>query len=169
MILLLLPLIGVLALINQGNVLIVHTTFSVQQSVDLYHRWTPQPEEVLLQKASRLFELAARLAPSDPTVQWGHGRVALATGRVTHAAALLSADASVLRQNPPRYLDTILAYSRAGADDQVIALYEQIPPPEANEVISDTVALAYLHRARTGLQVGLYGCIARGSEPGNGP
>lgn len=132
-----------------GNVAIVHAIEpGGWQPYDLYHYRDVPVDRTALEEGRALLGLAERLGAKHSTIQWTKGRAALLGDDFQTAASDLMSDASDLKRNPIRYLDTLTAYSFSGADSSVIALYDRIAPPEMHAVISDTVALAYIRSAQ---------------------
>ena len=119
-----------------------------------YPHWAADPIPDSGWQAYRLFQALSKIDVSDVAVQWAYGRAALFVGSAVEATSALPLDNRDLAHNPLRYLDTITAYSRAGLDDQVMALYRQVPPIGAHQVITNAVAVAYLHSAQSRLSAG---------------
>jgi tetratricopeptide (TPR) repeat protein len=82
------------------------------------------------------------------SVRWGWGRAALALGDARSAVRALEPLASQADNNPLLYEDVIIAFGSDGRFEDVINFYTLKPPAQPTQVISDTVALAYLERSR---------------------
>jgi len=94
-----------------------------------------------------------QLDPSNATVQWGLGRAALALGEASEAtSALRITDEQVLRVNPLRFLDTLVAHAYAADKAKVMALYPK--DRVMAKVRSDVVAMVYLRDARSKIEAG---------------
>ncbi len=133
-------------LVNWGSILHWRSAKGFQAQKDGYPYWREQHDAQLAQMAFNTYRKAYQFNPSNEVVRWGLGRAALAVGDYSEAAQVLSSDPALLRSNPPRYIDTIVSYSLVGNDDQVLRTYEQIPPTVSSQVISDTIAIAYMRR-----------------------
>ncbi|NJK81783.1 MAG: tetratricopeptide repeat protein, partial [Chloroflexaceae bacterium] len=103
------------------------------------------PADTLAAQRAR-FAQALTMAPTSTALNWGLGRLLLATGDATAAAAPLQAACGQGCANALLYQDTIVALAHSTPDDSwttpVLALYEAAPPPVPTRTISDTVALA---------------------------
>jgi tetratricopeptide (TPR) repeat protein len=112
----------------------------------------------LLEWAADRFEQALALNPNHVAARWSLGRAGLnlaELGKTTSRDAVVIATtleplAAGDARNPLIYQDALMSLGYAGLDEEVIALYEQHPPPERTQTISDTVASAYLHRNAAG-------------------
>ncbi|HET6446638.1 MAG TPA: hypothetical protein VFI27_18885 [candidate division Zixibacteria bacterium] len=93
---------------------------------------------------SELFELALDIDRGNELIHWSYARVALSTGNASTAVENLNPILHRIREDPFVYMDALLAFSKAGMSEQVIEIYEASESPIATELISDTVALAYM-------------------------
>ncbi len=81
--------------------------------------------------------------------RWALGRAALTLGDTVTATDALGNLRDSVQLNPLLYQDVLIALSYAGQPEEVIALYESFPPAQHTQVISDTLALAYLELSLT--------------------
>lgn len=149
---LLMPKLFTRALVNYANVTSSHALLLIVEP-GVYPHWKVGESSLPLARSLEFLELAYRIAPSDPTVQWGLGRTALALGRADEAAAVLQAkNDPVLLANPLRFLDTLVAHAYSGDKASVMALY---PASKVmSGVRSDVVALVYLMDAHNKIDAG---------------
>lgn len=140
------PSIVTAVFVNWGSILHWRSAKGFQAQKDGYPYWREQPDAQLAQMALNTYRKAYQFNPSNEVVRWGLGRAALAVGDYSEAAQVLSSDPALLRGNPPRYIDTIVSYSLVGNDEQVLRTYTQIPPTVSSQVISDTIAIAYMRQ-----------------------
>jgi tetratricopeptide (TPR) repeat protein len=148
------PRLTVDGLKNWGNNLYLRSVMESERPSEEYPHWAVDPIPDSGWQAYRLFQALSKVDVSDVALQWAYGRAALFVGSAAEATSALPLDNPALALNPPRYLDTITAYSQAGLDDQVLALYRQVPPISARQVITDAVVVAYLHSAQSRLSTG---------------
>lgn len=94
------------------------------------------------------FRRAMILDKDSATVRWGAGRVALALGDAPSAAIALEPLAAQAGQNPLLDYDLLIAFSYGGRPEQVVNLYESSFSFQRTQLVSDTVALAYLDESR---------------------
>ena len=106
------------------------------------------PGSILDSRAWRWLRRAASWAPDDPSVRWAWGRVALARGDLETAVDLFQSLRGEATHNPLLYIDLLTALSWAGQPEVAVAWYQAVPPPERAQVVTDTVALAYLEVSR---------------------
>jgi len=93
---------------------------------------------------------AVVLEPSNPTARWRLARAALSVGDARTSAEMLVPLTESAKRDPLLYLDSLIAFSRNGQSDKVIALYEAAPFLNQIQVVSDVVSLAYLEQGRIG-------------------
>jgi tetratricopeptide (TPR) repeat protein len=141
------------ALVNQGSLYLVRGIMRSGASLGEYPHWMIKSQPVLIQQAQRAFELANQIDPFNVTARWGYGRAALAAGRADKATSVLLVDAPRPSTNPIRYLDLLMAYSRTGDGTAVLTLFAKKPALIARPTISDTIALAYLSKARSVIEI----------------
>jgi tetratricopeptide (TPR) repeat protein len=142
-------------LVNGGNLLVMDALLESRSPVGEYPHWLVKSHPDQVQLAVQLLQTAALFAPHSATAQWGYGRSALAVGLADKAVEALPLNGPCLRNNPLCLLDTLMAQSRAGNDDGVLALdANPLKRSIAGTVMSDTVALAYMNQARTQLAEG---------------
>lgn len=108
-------------------------------------------ESAATARAMRSLRRGMAVDQDGPHGRWALGRAALATGEPQMAAGVLKPLVGDVGRNPLLYHDVLAALSRGGGPEEVVALYELAPPLYRDQVISDTVALAYLDLA-TGRQ-----------------
>jgi tetratricopeptide (TPR) repeat protein len=107
-----------------------------------------------LRQAQVRFRQALALNGNSVAARWGLARACLALGRVgvqeevnhATAAAVLRLLVSDNTRNPIIYQDALLAFLSADRSQDVIKLYEANPPLQQTQLMSDTVACAYLQR-----------------------
>jgi|WetSurMetagenome_2_1015567.scaffolds.fasta_scaffold25862_1 tetratricopeptide (TPR) repeat protein len=148
------PRLAVDGLKNWGDNLYLRSVKESERPAEEYPHWAVDPIPDSGWQAYHLLQALSKVDVSDVAVQWAYGRAALFVGSAVEATSALPLDIRALTHNPLRYLDTITAYSQAGLDDQVLALYRQIPPIGAHQVITNAVVVAYLHSAQSRLSAG---------------
>ena len=87
---------------------------------------------------------AVALDNNSSSARWALGRAALAAGDGQAAAEVLGELLGEAERRSLLYLDVLVAFSRGERPEEVVGLHEAASPPEPTQVISDTVALAYL-------------------------
>lgn len=121
------------------------------------YRVPSNTSKVWSEQAIELLDRAVRNDPDNTHLRWNLARINLAVGNASAASELLSTTDCRLHTEPLRYLDTLIAHSRADNYQTVITLYESLPLPSELETssvspfarqTSDLVALAYMARAK---------------------
>lgn len=92
----------------------------------------------------RYLQQAVELDPTNSTARWAVGRALARTGDSATASQVLSESSAAFMNNPLFIADAVSVLSTAEKPTSIVNLYESIPRPELTEIISDTVALAYL-------------------------
>lgn len=92
----------------------------------------------------RYLQQAVELDPTNSTAHWAIGRALALTGDSATASQMLSESSAAHMNNPLFIADAVSVLSTAEKPISIVDLYESIPRPELTEIISDTVALAYL-------------------------
>lgn len=95
-------------------------------------------------RISETLRSAVSLDPGSWNSRWALGRAALWTGNHSEAAAVFQELAQKDLRNPLAYMDAMITLSKNGSTSEVVTIYEADVPPVHTQVISDTVALAYL-------------------------
>jgi tetratricopeptide (TPR) repeat protein len=143
------PRLAAGGLINAGSLALVQATLASDKG-------KPREQSAgLLEQARARFAWALRLNSDHTSARWGLVRSALALDELvvqeteSHTAAaeiqrLLVAED--ITRNSLLYYDVLTALNRGGRSEEVIELYESVPPLEQTRPIDDIVTLAYLRR-----------------------
>ncbi len=113
-----------------------------------YHLYNTLPDSLAIRQAMGHLYQAVALDKSCLPARWALGRAALAVGEAEVAADAMRPLIAHAERNPLLYANALTALSRGGEPEGVLALYEAAPPPQPNQAVSDTVALAYLDQER---------------------
>lgn len=140
--------------VNWGSLLFVRAIANSEPSAGTYPypHWKVHPESMLLSQTRKSYEIALRLAPSSTAARWGYGRVALALGEAEKAVSALPIDSPDLPTNPVRFLDTLTAHSKVNKAEDVLTLEQEYAVSFPGRIISDTIALEYLNRAKAKIE-----------------
>jgi len=103
-------------------------------------------------RATSTFSLANAILPSSNKIRWHLAQLALMQGKAIKALSYVPSDPA--SDNELQWVSRVIVESRVGNDDRVIALAATSSQYPAIQVISDTVALAYLNQAAVEAQAG---------------
>ena len=132
-------------LVNTGLLILSdELTPQKDRTFGVYRYYDLPRDDLGTASALRTLRWAVALDNGSLPARWGLGRVALAVGDVETAANTLRPLIVQAEHNPLLYEDMLRTFSYGGAHEDVIALYERMPPPRRTRALSDTVALAYL-------------------------
>jgi tetratricopeptide (TPR) repeat protein len=109
-----------------------------------HHHYDILPDNSSVASALRALHWAVDLDRDSLPARWGLGWAAIVTGDIEVAEHALRPLIAHAGRNPPLYEDILRTLSYGGEDEGVIALYEFASPPRRTQVVSATVALAYL-------------------------
>ncbi len=145
------PTLASAALTNAG-ILTLRDGLMAQADLALgvYPHYNVLPDGPTAARAMNRLRWALVLDGDNLPARWTVGRVALALGDAETAADALHPLIAQAARRPLVYDDVLISLSQGGAPESVIALYEIISPSERTQVISDTVALAYLEQRSKG-------------------
>ncbi|MBI5034842.1 MAG: tetratricopeptide repeat protein [Chloroflexi bacterium] len=137
------------AWINIGMVTLTRELVRQTSSVNTKERDPNYPPSVQLTSAQiapvlAAFEQAANVDSNNGTVRWSLVRADLAMNDLRAAADAVAKIKDQVSRNPFLYLDALGTFDRSNDSQNVIALYESVPPPKRTQTISDTIAIAYL-------------------------
>ena len=152
---LVIPQLAGSALVNWSNALLLRTVLHSELPPNEHPHHALGTNSRSVFQALDLSRWALVLDPNSPSIQWSHGRTALAAGLYHEAARVLLLDDSSLRRNSLRYLDALVALSYAGDDDRVIQLSESsMHSGLGNEATQKAIIVAYLRKADVMLRDG---------------